>query len=512
MRLSLISLLLLTTLPAFAIELQVVPLEKRVAELQEKYGKQMAKTPEKNQSDELVALTRPVASGEIAEVVLRLNYSVHCTDDSHFVAGQVFFRGRLIHVLFFEGTQVAEVGLGQSSINTDPVRVEVLSHRRCTLANFEASLDYSRVEPPRSSDQKDLDWIALQYSPFLRISSDLAESIGSSPDNSRELPMSLGYHVKQNQDLSMTLAYTLYLTNGDASSAVTARYAHAGVAPKIQRLYEVTIDRTGKSIRPSFRGALRPKTNDNFLEGALHPIIQLVDDHGVKRLEIGTTDPARLDGFQLVPRVATPNRFRDHADLQFHRIAPNRLKYPRPREWLLFEQPWMLRATDLELHQAKSLPFNPDRALVDLAAPDYLYIVAYGKLTGGKLRATLEVSTAESKLFHFTSAPDRQGAGPLGEGMWGMQSLLALPVGRDLLERLRSGGASAILTLVASEGPEAFSVKEPPRIFTFVENGRAYVGPMTDISLELSSRFVKDRAQPDLHVYSLSDSAKPSMP
>src|SRR4051794_33528714 len=88
----------------FQQNLVVLPLEQEITRLQNKFQAKIAKT----KNPDLIALTRPVVPGETAEIIVRLNYSIHCTGDASFSFARIAYQGRTIRVPLFEGTEVAE--------------------------------------------------------------------------------------------------------------------------------------------------------------------------------------------------------------------------------------------------------------------------------------------------------------------------------------------------------------------------------------------------------------------
>jgi hypothetical protein len=222
----------------------------------------------------------------------------------------------------------------------------------------------------------------------------------------------------------------------------------------------------------------------------MHPILQIGTNVTGLQLDAGVPSQTPLDGFHLVPRVATPNRFSGNGTREGYRVSVNRLIYPLGREWLLFRMPWMFRMADLELREEGKLA-------AELTSVDYLYVMAFGELKSGRLRAVLSLSENRGSQYgRFESAPVGDGIAVLGEGMWGQQSLLAIPVGRALLARLASGELGATLRLEASGKEPTFRMIEPPRILMLQERARAYVSFLTEPELELTRRLSCVQASP----------------
>lgn len=368
--------------------------------------------------------------------ILSIDYSAKCNGLHRALAGTVIRQdSRRVRFELFSAVEHVEVLLGRIE-SGESIRIAIDKSPGCSLVEF-----HPRVEQPLTKDPQtrmivyednlfansSIERLVLQHAPYIVIRPDQATN------RQTDLPLMAAYALKPNLSGGFTIQYLAVFTDEDSlrsKGIVALQMARYGRRTDIEWIYEVDFDVRGRVIGRHYHssalfGILHSKKRfqGQFLEGTLHPILYNFRDNNVfsDRPLRGHSQLA-LEGYHLVPR--------------------RQVEHPKAREWLMFENPWMFDVSDAEMLREGKLTH---------ASSDYLYVMIDGKLHYGSFIGAIQFNDGSE----FASEPNvatmwNDGIDRFGEDLWKRQTFTAIPLGRQLLERITQNAATGNFKLLSA--------------------------------------------------------------
>lgn len=389
------------------------------------------------------------------EAVLSFDYQVSCNPNPKFLArlvtGFLHFNDRSIRLDFFESKNHLELSLGSFPVPTQ-LKVTLDENQDCTFSRYSSSVS----DEPANPESSQISELALAHSPFLVVRDDQFDN------RYTDLPLVTAYHVERTESGHTQIKYTVFFSDEDSKKykrfgllGTEGQMSRYGRRTDVEWIYMVELDEKKKVVRRLFQGgfSLISPAHDvghsfqnfkgQYLAGSLHPILYncannnvFCDSPSKKQKKLGVM------GYHMMPRTE--------------------LEMPVAREWVMFEQPWTFKVSDLELKAEGKL---------DTASPDYLFVLVDGKIQGGAFAAKLTLTSGESfESGHGSSDMDR-----LGEDMWGQQAFTAIPMGREKISALVRGEIHGELSLVSTSTFGTARVRvNNLRFFRLIDLGHTY--------------------------------------
>jgi hypothetical protein len=242
-----------------------------------------------------------------------------------------------------------------------------------------------------------------------------------------DMPLGLAYHLEPRSGGGLSLVYTMIFSDEDNkldSRDTDEQMARYGRRTDIEWVYRVDLDARGKVLGRAYHGTLhfKKKFDGGFIPGARNPILYNEASYNVfsDRSEYGLQIEGKLEGYHLAPE--------------------DQIDRPQAREQVMLANAWMYDVSDAELAKEGKLSTR---------SQDYLFVMIDGEIRSGafKLRLELDAHGRKEDSRVFVSGGGRGSVDRLGEDAWGSQSLSAIPVGRETLEKILGGHYVGTLSL-----------------------------------------------------------------
>lgn len=381
--------------------------------------------------DETPLLLPEISASESLDLVVRYEFqcSASSVTNNRVIPTELDLldRGRVLRttrLYLVEGLTELKSRLGVLGGATE-ARIRTYATQECRLGRFVPSVEPS-PELNRASlsgfgrAQLSKAQLVEKHAPFLGLRSDQRD------DFLTDIPYVLAYHWIP-REKGTTLRYTIYFSDEDSlktSRETDGQMARYGRRLDIEWLYEVDLDETGRATARRYQGSIfggmghQTKTfKGRFLPGTEHPILYTATANNTFNDSPNGTQSSRLRGVMLKPEVE--------------------LEFPKAREWVLFERPWLFSLSDRE---------TATEGKLSAWAHDYLYVLVEGKLTRGAFSIEVQQENGEKTL----SGNGRSNVDRLGQDSWGRQSFTGVPLGEEALTKLDLGELHGEVRFVSS--------------------------------------------------------------
>ncbi|OFZ53553.1 MAG: hypothetical protein A2428_00140 [Bdellovibrionales bacterium RIFOXYC1_FULL_54_43] len=295
--------------------------------------------------------------------------------------------------------------------------------------------------------------LAIRHSPFLVVRTDQYRN------RLTDLPLALAYSALRGRGENVRIRYTIYFTNedklpplGGGLNALLTRY---GRHVDVEWIYEVEVDPFSNVVARKFHGdwwlGIGHSKSDfegSFLPGTDHPVLYNESRHNV---------------FDDHPHSSRQKKKR----VGYHLVPTYEIPHPNAREQILFDQPWMLEASDAECRREGKLPRPIE---------DHLFILISGELRDAAVLT--EVTTLDGTVR--TSGFGKGRFDRLGEDLWMHESYTSIPFDGTSLLGLGDLLHGQVRFPLLSLDKTAFRI-DSLRFFRLVrENGRLRNEEITD--------------------------------
>ncbi len=328
------------------------------------------------------------------ETRVALKYVLRCRADRGFGA----LRGQ---AELPENITRFDLTVGNSKINfllpptrASEVLLRIPDSDDCKLSDIHFAVESASF----GSDERSL---VLRFAPYFIVRKNQYEN------RDTDVPVAMTYNIFRPAESRRIIQYSLYYTDEDSKrtqAGENSQMARYGRRLDIQWAYRVEIDPEGNKISERFQGGfyrtgighVNHRFKGKYLESTEHPILYDISNNNSysDRPTYGLRKPV---GYLFADAIDVPE--------------------PTSRERVLFENPWLLEASDLELSRQGKL---------SAASDEYLYVRVNGKISGVKLVGEIEDEAGD----RFKSGGGSGYLDRLGEDTWERESYTAIPMGR----------------------------------------------------------------------------------
>lgn len=268
------------------------------------------------------------------------------------------------------------------------------------------------AEQPERRLQEPIPLEVLEHSPIFISRKDQLLNTGS------DRILKIGYSEIEKPDQTRVIRYTVFFSDEDSKKTVSGtdhQMARYGRKLDIEWAYEVTLNsKSGEAISRTYHcdallgvGHRRCTFRGSYEPGGLRPILYINAKHNVfgdrPHFPYGTSHGIRFD---IEPTVSIP--------------------YPKSRDIIPLEYPELLQESDIELSKEGKL---------SRFSTEYIFVRIRGNFLGSFLFKLSDRSGFHSKngRNHLDTIQK------LGEGLWGKEGVIAIPITPSKKENLRLG-------------------------------------------------------------------------